>query len=131
MGTRKSKASIQRKWEKKVEEMKKKAEFKYKLELQQKQQQWKKDFEYLTIKINKKRDAYISKKEKEYHKRMLNEIRELNGKETKPIKKKKNLNQMDFAAKIMQENSRLRDSDADGVGYCISCDIKCSWENHQ
>ena len=50
--------------------MKKKAEFKYKLELQKKQNQWKKDFEYLTIKVNKKRDAYISKKEKEYHKRM-------------------------------------------------------------
>lgn len=93
--------------------MKKKAEFKYKLELQKKQNQWKKDFEYLTIKVNKKRDAYISKKEKEYHKRMLNEIREMEGKEVKPIKKKKNLNQMDFAAKIMQENSRLRDSDAD------------------
>jgi DNA-binding transcriptional regulator YiaG len=127
----KDKASIQRKWEKKVEEMKKKAEFKYKLELQKKQNQWKKDFEYLTIKVNKKRDAYISKKEKEYHKRMLNEIREMEGKEVKPIKKKKNLNLMDFSAKIMQENSRLRDSDADGVGYCISCDIKCSWENHQ
>lgn len=127
----KDKASIQRKWEKKIEEMRKKAEFKYKLELQKKQNQWKKDFEYLTIKVNKKRDAYISKKEKEYHKRMLNEIRELEGKEVKPIKKKKNLNQTDFAAKIMQENSRLRDSDADGVGYCISCDIRCSWENHQ
>ena len=73
----KSKASIQAKWEKKISEMRKKAEFKYRLELQQKQMQWKKDFEYLTIKVNKKRDAYISKKEKEYHKRMLNEIREL------------------------------------------------------
>ena len=73
----KSRESIQAKWEKKINEMKKKAEFKYGLELQQKQQQRKKDYDYLTIKVNKKRDAYINKKEKEYRRRMLNEIREL------------------------------------------------------
>lgn len=127
----KDKASIQRKWNKKVEELVKKADFKYGLELQRLQHKWQNDYDYLTIKVEKKKKAYINKKLKEYHKRMLNEIRELEGKEVKPIKKKKNLNQMDFAAKIMQENSRLRDSDADGNGYCISCDIKCSWENHQ
>ena len=127
----KDKASIQRKWNKKIEEMVRKADFKYWLELQQLQNKWQKDYDYLTIKVEKKKNAYINKKIKEYHKRMLNEIRELEWKPTKEIKKKKNLNLMDFSAKIMQENSRLRDSDADGVGYCISCDIKCSWENHQ
>jgi hypothetical protein len=49
----------------------------------------------------------------------------------KDVNKKKALNLTDFAAKIMQENSRLRDSDADGVGYCISCDIKCDRQHHQ
>jgi hypothetical protein len=34
-------------------------------------------YDYLTIKIEKKKTAYINKKTKEYHKRMLNEIREL------------------------------------------------------
>lgn len=31
---------------------------------------------------------------------------------------------------IAQENARLRDSDADGNGYCISCGKLCSWGEH-
>lgn len=125
----KDKAKIQAKWERKIEEMKKKAEFKYWLELQKKQSQWKKDYEYLTIKINKKRDAYINKKEKEYHRRMLNEIRELEWKPTKEVKKKKNLNLLEFAMSIQQENSKLRDTDEDWNWICCSCGTPCSWEN--
>ena len=31
---------------------------------------------------------------------------------------------------IAQENARLRDSDADGKGRCISCGKLCSWSEH-
>jgi hypothetical protein len=34
---------------------------------------------------------------------------------------------LEFALKIAQENARLRDTDADGNGYCISCGKRCSW----
>lgn len=63
---------------------------------------------------------------------MKNEIKEIQWKPVKPIKvKKKKLNLMDFSASLLQENSRLRDSDKNWVWYCVSCDVKCSWENHQ
>ena len=35
-----------------------------------------------------------------------------------------------FAMELAQENARLRDSDADGSGRCISCGKLCSWGEH-
>ena len=37
--------------------------------------------------------------------------------------KKKTLNIVEFAMELAQENSRLRDSDSEGRGFCISCDL--------
>jgi hypothetical protein len=41
--------------------------------------------------------------------------------------KKKTLNIVEFAMELQQENSKLRDTDADGNGFCISCDKLCTW----
>ena len=57
--------------------------------------------------------AYLNKKEEEYKRKCLNEIRQLQGKPKKeykqqPITKNKLLQ---FALEIAQENSKLRDTD--------------------
>ena len=111
--------------------MKKKADFKFNILLQNKKKLFERDWEYAVEKNERKKQAYINKKEAEYKRRMLNEIRKVEWRPVKEKKEKVKLNLMDFAAKILQENSRLRDSDKDGNGHCISCNTYCSWSNHQ
>jgi hypothetical protein len=43
--------------------------------------------------------------------------------------KKKKVNLWEFAMDIQQENVKLRDTDSDGRGFCISCDTLCSWSD--
>ena len=82
-------------------------------------------------KQTRKIESYKNKKIKEYDRKCKNEIRKLEGKpEREYKKKKKKLNLVEFAMEIMQENSRLRDSDREWKGYCISCDKLVSWGNH-
>lgn len=70
----------------------------------------------------------MKKKEEAYIRKMNNEVREL---EWKPKREYKadwpKIKPLELALKIAQENARLRDTDADGNGYCISCDKRCSW----
>lgn len=55
--------SIRIKWEKKVEEMKKKADFKYNILLQNRKKTLEKKYEYEWEKNERKKAAYIRKKE--------------------------------------------------------------------
>lgn len=121
---------ITRKWEKKIEEMKKKAEWKYEILLQNKKRKVEKWWEHEVDKNERKKLSYINKKEAEYRRKMMNEIREV---EWKPKREYKTdwpkIKPIQFAMEIAQENSKLRDTDADWNGRCISCDSFCSWGN--
>ena len=82
-------------------------------------------------KFQRKLDAYINRKRVEYDRKCKNEIRKLEWKPERVYKKKKkSLNLVEFAMEIMQENTRLRDSDREWKGFCISCDKLASWGNH-
>ncbi len=82
-------------------------------------------------KLEKKKRSYIRKKEEQYKRMMENELRELEGKPKKPLKTPwPKIKPLQFAMEIAQENARLRDSDEDGNGYCISCDKWCTWWEH-
>ena len=126
----KTKYDIQKKWEKKLEEMRKKADFKYAILAKNKEKAASKYLEHELEKNEKKRLSYIRKKEDEYKRKMLNEIRELEWKPKREYKTEIKIKPLQFAMELAQEVARLRDSDADGNGYCISCDGHCSWANH-
>ena len=83
----------------------------------------------LIAKIQRKNLAYIKKKELEYDRKMQNELRQLEGKPQREYKiKKPSKNQkLQFALDIAQENSKLRDTNENGEGFCISCNQKKSW----
>ena len=73
--------------------------------------------------------SYIKKKEVEYDRKCKNEIRKLEWKEERVYKtKKKVFNLVEFAAELMQENSKLRDTDISGNTLCISCGKFKTWK---
>lgn len=108
--------------------MKKKADFKFNILLQNKKRKVEKNWEYEIEKNERKKISYINKKEAEYRRKMMNEIREF---EWKPKREYKSdapkIKPIQFAMDIAQENAKLRDTDADGNGRCISCGTLCSW----
>lgn len=124
----KTKYTITKKWEKKIEDMKKKADIKYTIILQNEKRKWEQNYEYFVIKVDKKKASYIKKKEEEYLRKMRNEIREMEWKPKKVYKTDApKIKPIQFAMDIAQENARLRDTDADWNWYCISCNKYCSW----
>lgn len=80
----------------------------------------------LIAKIQRKNLAYLKKKELEYDRKMQNELRQLQGKPEREYKTKKpTKNQkLQFALDIAQENSKLRDTDKNWEGFCISCNLR-------
>ena len=81
-------------------------------------------------KYERKKNAELKKKEEQYRRKMLNEIREIEWKPKREYKTEwPKIKPLQFAMELAQENARLRDTDADGNGYCISCNKWCSWEN--
>ena len=125
----KTKESIRIKWEKKAEDMRKKADFKYNILIQNRKKSLEKRYEYEWEKNERKKMAYIRKKEAEYKRKMQNEIRELQNKPKRVYKSEwPNIKPLQFAMKLAQENARLRDTDKDGRWYCISCNAYCEWE---
>lgn len=80
----------------------------------------------LIAKIQRKNLAYIRKKELEYDRKMQNELRQLEGKPQREYKiKKPTKNQkLQFALDIAQENSKLRDTNENWEGFCISCNLR-------
>lgn len=128
---KKTKTDIIRKREKKKSDLEKTEQ----LKLNRKNIEYRKktDIEYhrLLDKAQRKARAYLNKKFLEYDRKCKNEIRKLEGKpERVYVKKKKSLNLVEFAMELMQENARLRDSDREWKGFCISCDKLVSWGNH-
>lgn len=125
----KTKDSIKAKWEKKAEQMRIQARYRYDILKQNRKKDWDRKWEYELMKLDRKREIYIKKKEEEYHRKMMNEIREL---ENKPPRVYKwawpKINPIQFAMQLVQENARLRDTDEDGKGRCISCDTLCVFE---
>lgn len=73
----KTKESIQAKWDRKLEEMRVKADYKYSILFKNKVAKANKRLEYEQEKMERKKAAYIRKKEEEYKRKMLNEIREM------------------------------------------------------
>lgn len=73
--------------------------------------------------IERKMNAYINRKRLEYDRKCRNEIRILQGKEEKKYKQKSisRNKKLQIALSIAQENARLRDTDKNGHGKCISC----------
>lgn len=74
--SKKSIKSIEAKWDRKLEEMRVKADFKFNILLQNRKKKLDREFEWEIEKNNKKKLAYIRKKEEEYRRKRLNEIRE-------------------------------------------------------
>lgn len=126
---KKTKETIRIKWEKKSEQMRLQANYRYEILKQNRKKDWDRKWEYELLKIDKKRDAYIRRMEEKYHRNMMNEIREM---ENKPPRVYKwawpKIKPLQFAMQLAQENAKLRDTDENGKGRCISCDILCSWE---
>lgn len=126
----KDKWSITKKREAKIQEMYKKADFKYSVLAANEQKKASRNLGYALERVYKKKKSYIKKKEEEYKRKMLNEIREL---EWKPKRQYKSdapkIKPIEFAMAIAQENARLRDTDADGNGTCISCTFRGGWSD--
>ncbi len=78
--------------------------------------------DYRIDKLVRKKNAYLRKKEEEYNRKCLNEIRELEGKPQKEYKLKKWTRNklLQFALEIAQENAKLRDTDVSWRWVCIS-----------
>ena len=78
--------------------------------------------------MERKKNSQIKKKEEFYTRKMNNEIRELEWKPKREYKKDyPRFKPMQFALDIAQENAKLRDTDAEGNGRCVSCNKLCSW----
>lgn len=124
----KTKEQIQKKWDIKLNDMIKSANYRFRKQFAVKSVKIQDSLNKEKEKMERKLMAYINKKTLEYKRKCANEIRKLEGKEER-VYKKKSLNLLEFAMDIQQENSKLRDTDENGNGYCVSCGVHCSWEN--
>lgn len=124
---RNTEETIRAKWARKIEEMKSKAEFKYSVILSNKKAKIEKEWDYQYEKVDKKKRIYIRKKEEQYLRKMRNEIRKLEWKPQREYKTPWPKIDLEFAMQIAQENARLKDTDANGNGHCISCGKYCEW----
>jgi hypothetical protein len=113
----KTKESIELKWNKKWEMLKKSTQFRYDVLLNKYRAKLDGDIEKRRLKHEKKINAYLNKKKVEYQRKMKNEIREMENrppivykKRVSPVKKP-----LQFAMELAQENAKLRDTNADGV----------------
>lgn len=126
--------TIKKKWEIKLQDISKHKDYQahYQIETAREKlyNSTEQEFKKKKAQILKRAEVFKKKKAEEYRKKMMNEIRKLQGKEEKVYKTKslKNTQKTQIALAILQENVRLRDTDENGNGYCISCDRKCTWE---
>ena len=123
---KKTKEQIQKKREEKYAQL----EYKTKKQTEQKiikfQEESSAQIEYKTAKIKKKSDSFLAKKKVEYERKMKNELRQLEGKPQREYKQKKwtRNEKLQFALEILQENCKLRDTNENGEGGCISCNLR-------
>ena len=131
---KKTEESIRRKWEQKTLEMeiKKNKQTKYDIEKWREKLYHAKEveFEKRKQKLERKSQAYINRKTQEYKRKMINEIRELQGKPKRQYKSKQltSNQKLQIALAILQENCRLRDTDKNWFWFCVSCGRWCTWE---
>lgn len=129
---KKTKESIIAKWDKKLRDVELKEQIKLKNKKAELLQKCVSESKKLFEKCERKSKAYINKKSQEYDRKCKNEIRKLEWKEEKVYKKKeKKFNKLEFALSLVQENSKLRDSDENGVWICISCNRITNWSDFQ
>ena len=127
---KKTEDSVKAKWQKKIDEMKMKADFKYNVILSNKKAKIEKEWDYEYEKIEKKKRSYIKKKEEQYLRKMRNEIRELQWKPQREYKTPwPKITPLEFAMQIAQENAKLRDTNLWWAWRCISCGKFCSWSD--
>ena len=125
---KKTKDSIIYKWEKKKSELKWAESVKLSKKQNEIRLKYDRDLEYQLEKAEKKSQRNLEKKLLEYDRKCKNEIRQLEGKPQREYKKKViPFKTVEFAMELAQENAKLRDTDADGRGFCISCDKLCEW----
>lgn len=123
---KKTKEQIQKKREEKYVQL----EYKTKKQTEQKiikfQEESSAQIEYKIAKIKKKSDSFLAKKKVEYERKMKNELRQLEGKPQREYKQKKwtRNKKLQFALEIAQENSKLRDTNENWEGFCISCNLR-------
>ena len=123
---KKTKEQIQKKREEKYAQL----EYKTKKQAEQKiikfQEESSAQIEYKTVKIKKKSDSFLAKKKVEYERKMKNELRQLEGKPQREYKQKKwtRNKKLQFALEILQENCKLRDTNKNWEGFCISCNLR-------
>ena len=128
---KKTKDSIIAKWKKVYEAAYAKAMWERKKKVEQEKERNQNNLDRKIAQIDRKILSRLKKKELDYDRKCKNEIRKLEWKPERVYKKKKKtLNLVEFAMEIMQENARLRDSDREWKGFCISCDKLVSWGNH-
>ena len=128
---KKTKESIIAKWKKVYESAYAKAMWERKKKVEQEKERNQNNLDRKIAQIDRKIMARLKKKELDCDRKCKNEIRKLEWKPEKVYKKKKKtLNLVEFAMELMQENARLRDSDREWKGFCISCDKLVSWGNH-
>lgn len=128
---KKTKESIIAKWKKVYEAAYAKAMWERKTKVEQEKERNQNNLDRKIAQIDRKILSRLKKKELDCDRKCKNEIRKLEWKPERVYKKKKKtLNLVEFAMELMQENARLRDSDREWKGFCISCDKLVSWGNH-
>ena len=126
---KKTEQTIRAKRANKFLQLKNRAEYSTKINiLNLKERIWK-VMDYRVQRLEKRKVAYLNKKELEYKRKCENEIRQLQGKPKREYKAKKwtRNKKLQFALSLAQENSKLRDTNKDWEGKCISCNKLCSW----
>lgn len=85
-----------------------------------------KNLDYQIEKIKRKHESDLAKKKLEYERKAKNELRQLAGKPQREYKTKKptKSQKLQFALDIAQENSKLRDTNENWEGFCISCNLR-------
>ena len=117
-----NKEQIIAKWEKMYKEVQVKEAIKLRMRTNTIREKEKAEAERLISKATRKTDTYLKKKKLEYDRKCKNEIRKLEWKEERVYKKKvKKFSELQFMLELQQENSKLRDTDSEWRGFCISC----------
>lgn len=129
---KKTRESIEIKWKKAYEAAYAKIMWGRKNKIAKLQEKNQADLEKKIAKIERKTLASLKKKEQDCDRKCKNEIRKLEWKPEREYKKKVvPFKTLEFAMDLQQENSKLRDTDSEWRGFCISCDRLCEWhESH-
>ena len=125
---KKTKEQIEYKWNQVYEAAKKKAEYDRELKIEKARQKCRFNLDKEIASIDRKFNAKLRRKKDDCDKKCKNEIRKLQWKPERQYKKKVTpFKTIEFAMELQQENSKLRDTDADGRGFCCSCDRFGEW----